>query len=84
MRLTKLIEYFSVLLLLKIKMVSVTTQAVIASTYTMEEGYDKNERPSKYFPIFQFQFVCLYICFLNCIFILTPCLLYIFQNKSTK
>lgn len=29
-------------------MVSVSTQAVIASTYTMDEGYDKNERPSKY------------------------------------
>lgn len=29
-------------------MVSVTTQPAIASTYTMEDGYDKNERPSKY------------------------------------
>lgn len=42
------INVFSALLLLKIKMVSVTTQAVLASTYTMEDGYDKNERPSEY------------------------------------
>lgn len=34
--------------MLKIEMVYATTQAVIASSYTMEDGYDKNERPSKY------------------------------------
>ncbi|XP_037044124.1 glycine receptor subunit alpha-4-like isoform X2 [Bradysia coprophila] len=42
----RLVQIICALILLKIKMVSVSTQAVIASTYTMDEGYDKNERPS--------------------------------------
>lgn len=40
-------QYFSAIILLKIKMITMTPQSTIQTPYTMDSGYDKNSRPSK-------------------------------------